>query len=134
VAIQKELGLSLSRLLRRSLLGFAAILLAPRPGAAHAVVVTSEPAAGAALAAPPQAVIVRFNSRIDHARSRLTLVAPDGTQSVLEPAPDTEPTVLEAGVPARLAPQPGAWRLRWQVLAIDGHITRGDVPFTIAAP
>ncbi|MBC4014450.1 copper resistance protein CopC [Siccirubricoccus deserti] len=122
------------RLLRRSLLGATAILLAPRPAAAHAVVVTSEPAAGAALAALPPAVTVRFNSRIDHARSRLTLVAPAGTQSVLELAPDTEPTVLEAGVPSRLAPQPGAWRLRWQVLAIDGHITRGDVPFTIAAP
>ena len=120
--------------MRRSLIGVAAILLAPRPGAAHAVVVTSEPAAGAALAAPPQAVIIRFNSRIDHARSRLTLVAPDGTQSVLALAPNAEPTMLEASLPAGLAPQPGAWRLRWQVLAIDGHITRGDVPFTIAVP
>ena len=27
--------------------------------------------------------------------------------------------------------QPGAYTLRWQVLAIDGHITRGDVPFTV---
>ena len=25
---------------------------------------------------------------------------------------------------------PGEWRLRWQVLSIDGHITRGDIPFT----
>jgi len=25
----------------------------------------------------------------------------------------------------------GAYSLRWQVLAIDGHITRGDVPFTV---
>ena len=129
-----SLSRPLVRPLRRSLLGFAAILLAPRPGAAHAVVVTSEPAAGAALAAAPQAVTVRFNSRIDHARSRMILVAPDGGQSVLELAANTEPTVLEAGVPAGLASQPGAWRLRWQVLAIDGHITRGDVPFTITAP
>ncbi|TAI60323.1 copper resistance protein CopC, partial [Bradyrhizobium sp. Leo170] len=26
---------------------------------------------------------------------------------------------------------PGAWRLRWQVLSVDGHITRGDIPFTV---
>jgi hypothetical protein len=26
---------------------------------------------------------------------------------------------------------PGAYVVRWQVLAIDGHITRGDVPFTV---
>jgi methionine-rich copper-binding protein CopC len=26
----------------------------------------------------------------------------------------------------------GAYRLRWQVLAVEGHITRGDIPFTVA--
>ena len=26
----------------------------------------------------------------------------------------------------------GAYVLRWQVLAIDGHITRGEVPFRVA--
>jgi hypothetical protein len=25
----------------------------------------------------------------------------------------------------------GPYVVRWQVLAIDGHITRGDVPFTV---
>jgi methionine-rich copper-binding protein CopC len=25
----------------------------------------------------------------------------------------------------------GAYVVRWQVLAVDGHITRGDVPFTV---
>jgi len=25
----------------------------------------------------------------------------------------------------------GAYSLRWQVLAIDGHITRGDLVFTV---
>jgi hypothetical protein len=29
---------------------------------------------------------------------------------------------------------PGVYVLRWQVLAIDGHITRGDVPFTVMEP
>jgi methionine-rich copper-binding protein CopC len=27
---------------------------------------------------------------------------------------------------------PGRYRLRWQVLAVDGHITRGDIPFVMA--
>jgi methionine-rich copper-binding protein CopC len=27
----------------------------------------------------------------------------------------------------------GAYRLRWQVLASDGHITRGEIPFTVTA-
>ena len=28
----------------------------------------------------------------------------------------------------------GRYTLRWQVLAIDGHITRGDIPFTVTGP
>jgi methionine-rich copper-binding protein CopC len=107
--------------------------LRPRPAAAHAVVVASDPAAGATLTAAPRRVTVRFNSRIDHGRSRLILVGPEAVQLPLDPAPDGEPTVLEAALgPAALAP--GAWRLRWQVLAVDGHITRGDIPFTLTAP
>jgi hypothetical protein len=26
---------------------------------------------------------------------------------------------------------PGDYRLRWQVLASDGHITRGEIPFSV---
>jgi methionine-rich copper-binding protein CopC len=30
----------------------------------------------------------------------------------------------------------GRWKLRWQVLSLDGHITRGEVSFSVrdAAP
>ena len=103
-------------------------LLAAGQAAAHAVVVTSDPVAGAALAAAPAKVIIRFNSRLDHDRSRLLLIGADGAQQTLAIRPDSDPTVLEAPV-ANLTP--GAWRLRWQVLAVDGHITRGDIPFSL---
>ncbi len=112
------------------LLGLA--LLRPVPAAAHAVVVSSEPVAGAALAAPPARVTIRFNSRLDHERSRLLLIGPDGAQTALAIAGDSDPVVLAA--PLSAPPGPGAWRLRWQVLAVDGHITRGDIPFSIQAP
>ena len=47
--------------------------------------------------------------------------------------------VLSDSPPDRLLAEadglaPGAYRLRWQVLAVDGHITRGDIPFQIIAP
>jgi hypothetical protein len=29
---------------------------------------------------------------------------------------------------------PGAYTLIWQVLSIDGHITRGTLPFSVVAP
>jgi len=62
-------------------------------------------------------------------RSRLTLYLPDGGNRPLSQAPDAAPDVIDAKA---VGLAPGAYRLRWQVLAIDGHITRGDIPFTVA--
>jgi hypothetical protein len=106
----------------------------PRPAAAHALVVGSDPPQGAMLGAAPQRVVIRFNSRIDPARSRLSLVAAEdrGVAPVhLTIAEAEDRTMLAATLPP-LAP--GGWRLRWQVLAVDGHITRGDIGFVIRPP
>lgn len=123
---------------RRTLPAALATALGVSPGTAgaHALVTSSEPAAGARVAAPPPLAVVRFNSRIDHARSQL-LLAPareggggtaDERRLDLADAPDTE---LRAALPAL---PPGRWRLRWQVLALDGHITRGDIAFLVLGP
>ena len=96
---------------------------------AHAIVVASQPAANAVVREKTIAVVVRFNSRIDPVRSRLLLVRADGTSTTLELSAAPSPDTLAATV-GELAP--GAYRLRWQVLAVDGHITRGDIPFTVA--
>ena len=80
------------------------------------------------MAAAALPVQIRFNSRIDRLRSRLVLVAPDGTKSVLAIGPADAPEVLTAT--ARDL-KPGAYRLRWQVMSLDGHISRGDIPFEV---
>lgn len=98
---------------------------------AHALVIESTPAPGAVLADAPARVVLRFNSRIDHGRSRLTLVGPGGAPGAtiaLLPEVRSDPAVVAAPCPPLAA---GAWRLRWQVLAIDGHITRGDIAFRV---
>jgi len=110
--------------------GLAALLLAlASPALGHAIVVAAEPAVGAVLHGPKAQVKLRFNSRIDVERSRLTLISPDGTARPLTLAPSDEPDTLAARVDGLAS---GGYRLRWQVLAVDGHITRGDVPFTVA--
>lgn len=78
------------------------------------------------LPAGAQELTLQYNSRIDHARSRLTL---DGTnaQMVLPLDPDSAPNALAAKV--ELAP--GSYTVHWQVLAVDGHLTRGEVRFTV---
>jgi len=102
--------------------------LPPAPAAAHAIILSAAPAPGAVLQSGDVAVVLRFNSRIDRERSRITLVGPDRSSAALPLDRSTGPDSLAAQI-AR--PAPGRYRLRWQVLGIDGHITRGDIPFEV---
>ncbi|MEI9984414.1 MAG: copper resistance CopC family protein [Aliidongia sp.] len=106
-----------------------ALMAVPLSGAwAHAVLIESTPAVNGTAAGPKVALALRYNSRIDHLRSRLTLTLPDHSTKVL-PIADSAPEdqlVTSVDLP------PGEYSLRWQVLAVDGHITRGDVPFTVS--
>lgn len=119
---------------RRSLLARAlAVPLAwiglPAPQArAHAILIGSEPAANGRVPTGVVPIRLRFNSRVDPMRSRLTLTRPDRSQAVLPHEPGRAGDLLVAR--AELAA--GRHVLRWQVLAVDGHITRGDLPFTVA--
>ncbi len=105
-----------------------ALALAPVRAMAHAILMQSTPAAGASVPAGKVDLSFRYNSRIDRARSRLTLTKPDHTQAVLKIVPDGPPDLLRATTQLAV---PGDYSVRWQVLAIDGHITRGDVAFTV---
>jgi methionine-rich copper-binding protein CopC len=106
----------------------AVLSLANVPAArAHAILLHSQPAPSASVSAGEVAFDLHYNSRIDAGRSRLTLIAPDHGQSVMTLLPGSAPDELKA----KASLGPGTYTLRWQVLAIDGHITRGDLPFTV---
>jgi methionine-rich copper-binding protein CopC len=98
---------------------------------AHAVIIDATPAVGATVSAGDVDVSLHYNSRIDHQRSRLTLISGEGKTELLAIVPDSAPDVVAAKATG-LAP--GQYRLRWQVLAVDGHLTRGDIPFSVKAP
>ena len=115
---------------RLSVLAVLALFAALQPVAGHAILVESSPAANSTVKGPNVLVKLRFNSRIDGSRSRLTLVLPDGTTQVLKPGEQASPDTLSSDATGLKA---GGYKLRWQVLATDGHITRGDVPFTATA-
>ena len=95
---------------------------------AHAVLVESNPKAGSVVHGPELAVWLRFNVRVDGSRSRFTLIAADGNTRQLAPDAQAKPDILTGKVTG-LAP--GDYRLQWQVLASDGHISRGEVKFTV---
>jgi copper resistance protein C len=111
----------------KALMAVLLLGLAPVPAMAHAILMESAPAVNATAKGPDVAFDLRFNSRIDHERSRLTLTLPDQSQQVLPISADSPEDKLDT----KASLTPGAYTLRWQVLAIDGHITRGDVPFTV---
>jgi len=115
---------------RLVLLGALTLMLQPRLAAAHAILETSEPANGAHVPAGALTLRLRYNSRIDRARSGLTLTRPDQSKITLRIDPEGPPDLLTSTVTLT----PGAYVVRWQVLAIDGHITRGDVAFTVTGP
>ena len=75
--------------------------------------------------------VVHLQQQIDRDRSRLTITSPDQKQTVMQLDPDGPPNVIDTSAELN---KPGAYVVRWQVLAVDGHITRGDVPFTVTGP
>jgi len=72
---------------------------------------------------------IRFDGPVNHASSRLTLVTPRGVRS-LHARLDSEPNTLFANVGAL---PPGSYELRWEARSMDGQVTKGTIPFTVAA-
>lgn len=97
------------------------------PVQAHAILMRSDPAPGTTVPAGLLKITLDYNSRIDFERSVVKLIGPGGSPMLLTLHPTD---VNVAGADADVT-ELGAYTLRWQVLASDGHITRGVVPFTV---
>jgi hypothetical protein len=103
-------------------------LFAPRVALAHAVLVDSQPGVNSTVSGPDVAVLLKYSSRIDLEHSTLTLLDPDDKVEKVAIESDATPGVLSAKLTGLVK---GAYVLRWQVLATDGHVTRGKVPFQV---
>lgn len=119
----------MSRLLLLAVVFLAVECLSSSRAVAHAILVESQPAARATVPPGQSEIVLRFNSRIDHARSRLALRIGQAERALaIDPASPAD--VLATSIIL----VPGSYNLCWQVLAVDGHITRGEVPLTVQAP
>ena len=109
-----------------------ALILCTIPAAfAHAVLLESTPAVHAKVEGVSCTVRLKFNLRVDGKRSRVILVRPDRTTRTLPIDSQSSDSVLLGNLDHLT---PGEHRIRWQVLAADGHISRGEVPFVVVAP
>ena len=103
-------------------------LFAPRVALAHAVLVSSQPGANSTVSGSEIAVLLKYNLRVDMEHSTLTLLDPDGKVEKVTIVSEPSPGLLSAKLTGLVK---GAYVLRWQVLAMDGHITRGKIPFQV---
>ena len=88
----------------------------------------STPKLHATVAGPDVPITLRFNVRVDGSRSRLHLLASDGSLRTLPLAKQSTPDILQSQATGL---KPGAYKLEWNVLASDGHMSSGEVPFTV---
>lgn len=104
--------------------------LAP-PALAHTHLVRSEPAAQAALAAPPRRFALYFAQPIEGAFSRYLLIA--GQDNRQWPLAADQPAVRHPVAVSGPLPElkPGRYVLRWSVVSLDGHRQEGRIPFTV---
>jgi methionine-rich copper-binding protein CopC len=101
------------------------MLIFPFSAFGHAILMQSAPSPNQVVDGKNVAIELHFNSRIDGKRSRLSLVDPAGKQHALE----IEQRASDSLVSHAADLPPGAYILQWQILAEDGHITRGEVRF-----
>jgi len=116
-------------LLLTTLAVFIGLMLTPATHVlAHAILMSSNPAPNATVSGEELDIALRFNSRIDATRSLLILVLPGGKTQSLAVLKSAAPELMEAKA-FHLAE--GSYALRWQALASDGHISRGEIPFNV---
>jgi len=110
------------------LLVLAVLAAIPKPLWAHAVLMESKPKLNSTVKGSDLPIWLRFNVRVDGKRSRLQLTGPDGSVVPLDAPRQTAPDILESHVSGLKA---GAYKLQWRVLASDGHMSNGEVDFTV---
>ena len=94
----------------------------------HILITSKASTANQVIDGPHTRIRLRFNSRIDAKRSRITLIASDGRRLSLDIDKQASDDALSSDVKDL---QRGTYVLRWQVLAYDGHITRGEIRFQV---
>ena len=118
----------LTRRWKFALLTLAIVLTCSQLVFAHAILMESTPKQNSTVKGPDLDITLRYNVRIDADRSRVELVGADGNKSDLKLDKQSKPDILQCKASGL---KPGAYKLAWHVLASDGHMSKGEVPFTV---
>ncbi len=97
---------------------------------AHAVLLSTSPADGAAATQEPPEVVLTFNEAISGVGAIVRVTAPSGQVSA------GSPRVIDHTVHQTLLPGAGggSYRVDWRVTSSDGHPVSDTFTFTVAGP
>lgn len=100
------------------------------PAAAHAELLSVDPAKGARLSAAPSTVKLRFNEPVSTRFAQIAVTGPDGKDYA-----DGKPNVSgdTATVSLRALGPEGKYTVGWRVVSSDGHPVNGSYSFRVGA-
>ena len=102
-----------------------AVLATPTAAQAHAVLVSSSPAAGATVGAAPDAVVLEFDEPLAPSLSHAAVVDPTGRRFTATVSGERMRVPLGATVP-------GVYRVAWTTVSeVDGHTITGEFQFGV---
>ncbi|MFE6609818.1 copper resistance protein CopC [Amycolatopsis sp. NPDC057786] len=101
------------------------------PALAHNVLISSDPAKGASIAAGPAKITLTFDQYVQNANvNQIAVIGPGGGQWA-EGQVEVRDSVVT--VPLRPLGPAGEYKIGYRILSADGHAVTGEVPFTLTA-
>lgn len=132
-------GATVRRLLSALVLAFICLAWSPSPASAHTDLLSTDPASGARLAAPPAEVTLTFTDQMSGEFNTVSLTVAD--QTPIKLGSSTVSDTVTARVPLddiagafRNPNQPVDWTLAYRVVSADGHPVTGDLAFRAPLP
>lgn len=122
------------RCIGRSALAVVALgvaLALPQAAAAHALVIASDPAAGATLASAPTIVSLTFGEAPDLKLTTIKVLDAGGKDQTSSPIQGVSGSATQLRVPLKPLPD-GVYTVAWRtVSAVDGHVAAGSFAFGV---
>lgn len=109
----------------------AVAAMAAAPAWAHAFPQSEQPLVGSTVTSPPKQVAITYDAPIVAAFSKLAVLDQSGHSVTAGPPAVTN---KRRTLSVKLKPLgPGAYAVKWSVVAEDGHHTEGSYNFSVAA-
>jgi methionine-rich copper-binding protein CopC len=108
----------------------AVSVLLPSVALAHAFPVAEQPRVGSTVKTPPSEVAIKYDSPIQLLFAKLQVLSRAGIEEAAgKPTLSADRRTLSV----KLKPLvPGTYKVKWSVIALDGHRTEGSYDFTVA--